>query len=297
MIKRLTFLVFVLSSFLSSYSQSRLTVVDSLTNTPLPFVAVLMDTSGSYCNEYGQFNEEILDSKEFTFQLLGYKTRTIKKKHLKDTIKLIPDYTELKEVILNYSSSKELWINPLNSPRNFTSWVLMPKTEIVTIIDPGIEMVSSKVQKIYCNFRKIKEKKREWSELKNIKAVLRWNLYEVDKNKLLKKILSSEAMLIENYNSDKLEWDLPYLFPISENSIAIGIEMLGYYDINSSSFVDLKDGFVRPNLIKKVHDQYDQNTFIKYSFKEESRTVPINNYFTNNNNRNLSLGLKLLLSK
>ncbi len=94
------------------YSQTKGTVLDSISQEPIPYVNIWFENEniGTTSNEIGQFEiNESLKDKILIFSAIGFKTKKINSKTIGMKIQLSPEITELEEVLIsNNSKSKEL---------------------------------------------------------------------------------------------------------------------------------------------------------------------------------------------
>src|SRR5688572_6007698 len=107
MIKIYIVLLLTLLSGYKIYAQ-QIIVVDSLEKTPLSFVAVTYEGGGFYTNEAGRFNPNNVQGESYQLSLLGYKSKSIAKMSLKDTILLSLNPTALDEVFVNNQLEKTI---------------------------------------------------------------------------------------------------------------------------------------------------------------------------------------------
>lgn len=126
--------------FCQEYVKGR--VIDKVTNEPIPFVSIQTDlNSGTYSNDFGEFNlnEPISDS--VIFSLIGYENTTVFLKDLVENpiVKMVSVAYDLDEVRLveNVSQdfSKKNWSKDLwHTRRNFTYGLAKSKSTFGTKI-------------------------------------------------------------------------------------------------------------------------------------------------------------------
>lgn len=270
--KNILSVLFITLGCFKSLSQ-KIVVVDSLTKNPVPFVAIKFNENGFYTSQKGDFNLNQIDSDFFEISLLGYKKAKLKTENVKDTIFLTEEINLLDEVVLSNKKAftKELKLS--KSPKKFGSWVLQPKTEILTSIYPTEEIKNFYIEKINVEFAKVKEKK----ELKNsnIKAYVRLNLYEIENNKPSNSIYSSEPIDVNSFEKDNITFDISNNFiSIKKEGVFIGLELIGYYT-DEKIYTD-SNPIVRPLLSEKGNNSYKSETFIRYIFKNKNHIISIN---------------------
>lgn len=93
------FLLFSLSNSVAA----QYVVIDSITKTPLSYVAIKFDKNdGVYSNELGKFNLDTMMGDSISLYLLGYQKKELNIKNiLNDTVYLKPLIYELEEVIVS----------------------------------------------------------------------------------------------------------------------------------------------------------------------------------------------------
>lgn len=93
-----------LFSFVNTLAQ-QITVLDSITNDPIPFVHVFDGYSGVVANQDGRFYMDVSEKGDsLSLSCLGYASKTISFSQMNDTIYLAPKAVELLPVVLNSRS-------------------------------------------------------------------------------------------------------------------------------------------------------------------------------------------------
>lgn len=251
----------------------KIVVVDSLTKNPLPFVAIKFNESGFYTSQKGDFNLNQINANFFEVSLLGYKKAKLKTVNVKDTIFLTNDINQLDEVILSTKKAVTKELKLTKSPKKYGSWVLQPKSEILTSIYPTEEIKNFHIDKINIEFAKIREK----IELKNsnVKAYVRLHLYEIENNKPSNSIYSSEPIDVNSFKKDNITFDISKNhITLSKDGIFIGLELIGYY--TDEKIYNDSNPIVRPLLTDKGNNSYESKTFIRYIFKNQNHIISIN---------------------
>lgn len=251
----------------------KIVVVDSLTKNPLPFVAIKFNESGFYTSQKGDFNLNQINADFFEVSLLGYKKAKLKTVNVKDTIFLTNEINQLDEVILSTKKAVTKELKLSKSPKKFGSWVLQPKSEILTSIYPTEEIKNFHIDKINIEFAKIREK----IELKNsnVKAYVRLHLYEIENNKPSNSIYSSEPINVNSFKKDNITFDISKNYiTLRKDGIFIGLELIGYY--TDEKIYNDSNPIVRPLLTDKGNNSYESKTFIRYIFKNQNHIISIN---------------------
>lgn len=251
----------------------KIVVVDSLTKNPLPFVAIKFNESGFYTSQKGDFNLNQINADFFEVSLLGYKKAKLKTVNVKDTIFLTNEINQLDEVILSTKKAVTKELKLSKSPKKFGSWVLQPKSEILTSIYPTEEIKNFRIDKINIEFAKIREK----IELKNsnVKAYVRLHLYEIENNKPSNSIYSSKPIDVNSFKKDNITFDISKNhITLRKDGIFIGLELIGYY--TDEKIYNDSNPIVRPLLTDKGNNSYESKTFIRYIFKNQNHIISIN---------------------
>lgn len=93
-----------LFSFVNTLAQ-QITVLDSITNDPIPFVHVFDGYRGVVANQDGRFYMDVSEKGDsLSLSCLGYASKTISFSQMNDTIYLAPKAVELLPVVLNSRS-------------------------------------------------------------------------------------------------------------------------------------------------------------------------------------------------
>ncbi|MGS2727161.1 carboxypeptidase-like regulatory domain-containing protein [Psychroserpens sp. BH13MA-6] len=93
------------------YSQTKGTVLDSISQEPIPYVNIWVENEniGTTSNEIGQFEiNESLKDKTLIFSAIGFKTKKVNFKANTEKVHLSPEITELEEVLISNKLGKEL---------------------------------------------------------------------------------------------------------------------------------------------------------------------------------------------
>ncbi|WP_179354324.1 carboxypeptidase-like regulatory domain-containing protein [Winogradskyella vidalii] len=89
------------------YSQTKGTVLDSISQEPIPYVNIWVENEniGTTSNEIGQFEiNESLKDKILIFSAIGFKSKKVNSNTIEKKILLSPEITELEEVLISNSS-------------------------------------------------------------------------------------------------------------------------------------------------------------------------------------------------
>ena len=272
--KNILSVLFITLGCYKSLSQ-KIVVVDSLTKNPLPFVAIKFNDNGFYTSQKGDFNINQINVDLFEVSLLGYKKAKLKKVNVKDTIFLTNENNLLDEVVLSTKKVVTKELKPSKSPKKFSSWVLQPKSEILTSFYPKEKIQNFYIDKINIGFAKIREKK----ELKNsnIMAYVRLHLYEIENDKPSSSIYSSEPIDVNSFEKDNITFDISNnLITLRKEGIFIGLELIGYY--TDEKIYNDSNPIVRPLLTDKGHNSYESKTFVRYIFKNQNHIISINDF-------------------
>lgn len=265
------FFFFLLIYSIFNYSQNKITITDSISKEILPYAIITFnDNSSLYSNEKGSFIVKN-DISSFEISYMGYETKKITLKTLKDTIKLNRSIRILNEVIISTRVQKKK-INFLKSPNTFGNYVLKPESEIFTTVIPTFGIVDMVIDKVFFSFQKLKLARNK-KKLKDELAVIRINIYNL-KNELPNELLfSSEAMKINAYEKDLLEVNLKNeLLTIGENGLAFSIEYIGNIN-NKGEFYKTDDLYLRPELAENENEFYKGDLLQKFQLREDKNEI------------------------
>jgi hypothetical protein len=289
--KKLIFILFILVTN-NLYSQ-KIIVIDSVNKKPIPFVTIkLNNEKGTYTDENGFF--ELIKNSNDTIKLshISFDEINVKSSEIKDTIVMSPNAVIIKEIIV--SNGKEI-INYIDFPKKKSSYNNFPvyaKSEIITFITPNKENREAKILKIHLNFIKNTSNNKNTST----RTAFRVNIYSSTKNRVEKKIFSSETYVINFTKKNKIEVDLKNEnIEFSSDGIFISIEALG--DMNNEGKFIENQSSINPILSENNIDDYSSTTYIRYIFNNSYSLKPINEFLEKISNkkikRNLSFGLTI----
>lgn len=159
------------------YSQTKGTVIDSISQQSIPYVNIWVENEniGTTSNETGQFEiNESLKDKILIFSAIGFKTKKINSNTIGMEIKLSPEITELEEVLIsNNSKSKEIKVGEFKDEDIKLNMACWSKPWILARFFP--------YEKEFDETRFIKSIKiRTTSDIKNAKFNIR--LYQKNEN-------------------------------------------------------------------------------------------------------------------
>ncbi|TKS56136.1 carboxypeptidase-like regulatory domain-containing protein [Mesohalobacter halotolerans] len=270
-------------------------IYDKETNLPISYASISYNDGGFYTNSNGSFNTNLIPDKTDTIKIsiLGYKNLSIHRYEIPDTIFLQPKVNKLNEVtIIDYK--KEISIKPQkNILIDHQSWPLKNYNELCTCLYPK-KYADARIDKIIFRF-----KHHKWSKnfTDNVRAILKFNVYEGSDTLFKNKIYQTKEFKIENKNVDlDVNFGKSDTY-FSKEGVCIGIEMIG---LSKDGFLLDKSSSVRPKLHKEESKYYDQKTYIKFVFNDTISAIPIIDFINKGRmrnkpykRRNLSLGLKL----
>ncbi len=174
------------------YAQTDFVVVDSLTKKELPFVHVFYNNTGDYTNNQGRFSLNKEEIKKIKVEYLGYKSKNIFTKNIKDTIYLKKENIKLSPVILQ-GEKKKIEILSNKKTRNFPSQPLSPKTTLYSVLIPKKEYQDRKLEEITLRFEKDHySKSRKRYKRNNVSAILRIHIYNQENGNLKAAIYNSD---------------------------------------------------------------------------------------------------------
>ena len=297
MTKRLLVLFLVIQN-LGANGQS-IVVVDSLDKSPLSFVAINYESGGLYTNEIGKFKLYDIKGNNLELSLLGYKTKSLSKASVKDTIFLKPNPTALDEVIVNNHLDKVTIYKKPKKTNFFGTTILSARAGVCFILIPDSVMVDSKVDDVTFYF--IRERwmsKGRQDAMENIDAFVRLNIHDVENERPTKQIFASEPIKINGLKKDEIVLDLrDHWITIPKEGISFSIEMLGFYDTKYNEIVS-NDFYIRPMLTPDTYEHFKSSTYNKISFKSEEVLATVNTHLNSPEHakygpRNLAIGMTL----
>lgn len=286
--------IFYFLFFLGSNIQSQdIIIVDSITKKPIEFASVRIKNDGFYSDRKGRVRIDGIINDTISFFHLAYHTKNIFLNKIPDSVFLNPKIIELDEIILG-AKTNILEIKPAKKSRNYGSWVLMPKSELISYLYPRSDFIGLPINKIVIPF----ERKKELKEKTNSYAYMRLSIRSVKDSLLGKLLWASESLKISGTQNDKIEIDFenkPILF--DSKGIAVVIELIGYFE--NEKRLNESDVYVRPMLTKKPNKGFHSETFYRYIFKNRQNVERLKSHLGygfpefGTVERNLSIGLTL----
>jgi hypothetical protein len=288
------YILLILIFLFSKVQSQNITVIDSTNHKPITFVNVYFSkNNGTYTNENGVFNlnNRINDTIKLTH--ISYNDFEIIASNIKDTIILSPNSIILKEILVNNGKKISKYIDFPKKNSSYSSFPVISKSEIVTLVIPNKDNIDSFISKLDFKF----EKKKSNDNALNTKTALRVNIYSSKNKKIKTKIYSSDVFIIDATKKDKIEVDLDENYiELEKNGLFIGIEVIGDIDNNGNILNDKT--LIRPILTSNTIEDYNSETYLKYSFDKKLILNPINDILEKSSgdkiNRNLSFGITLI---
>ncbi|WP_299097879.1 carboxypeptidase-like regulatory domain-containing protein [uncultured Winogradskyella sp.] len=229
--KKISFLLFLISINLINSQTINGTVKDSVTGENVAFAnIVLKNGKGTYSNEFGGFELEIKNFTTDTLKIsnLGYESKILPLINLKKAIKfeilLKPRVENLDEVLISSKKIKYTDKKLLGDKKegNIGVTSLIGYETAIFIDNP--KNIKGKLKRIYIDLKK--RKNAEYIATLNIK------IYELDSiNNKPRKLLHNKNLYVKPKNKKYRLWidvkDFDINFPI--NGVFIGIEMVNTF--------------------------------------------------------------------
>ena len=204
-------------------------VVDSKTNTPIPYVNIsfLNTLTGTSSNEEGKFAIEISKTfldKEIHVSSLGYKDTILLARKLFDAkrLKMVEETFELEEVVVAKKLGESQVLNPISSYSITSGFDSSSTPWVLALYFPNIGASKKYLEKVTVFFR-------EKNEFTRDKAKFRLRFYSVNpetkkpERDLTKKSIILEAVKSKNYTSIDLK---ALKIQIPQEGIYVGLEWL-----------------------------------------------------------------------
>lgn len=263
-----------LANFTLCFSQ-QIIVLDSITKRPIPYVTVNTgNNTGLYSNEHGTFLIGLNDFTSLELSHVGYKTLYVQRGKVNDTLFMLPKTKVLQEILIKKNNTPDLILKAEKRAKNFSSLALIPQTELLTVIFPDKKIVNATIKDVVFTFANNIEKRDEYETYSKINAVVRINVYDVEVNHPNIRVFSSLPFKISSYLEDKITLNLSENdIKITEKGLCFGVEMIGYS--KETDLVEVKSAFIRPGLTDKQNKFFSSRTFLKYTFDDTSKILPV----------------------
>ncbi len=284
--------IFLFLATVVSYSQ-KICVLSKEDYSPISYSKITFDNGGFYTNSDGCFITSDIPKKIQAIKIsnLGYKELTLSKDRIPDTILLTPVVNELKEITLT-DKNKNVILKPKKSIFiHHQSWPLNNFSELCTCLYAE-KYIDAKINEATFRF-----KRNKWNSSfsDDVRAILKFNVYNGNDTLFENKIYQSKSYAVPNTTTDVNVDFKDINITFDKDGVCFGIEMLGHL----KDEVLLKDkSSVRPILHSKESKNYAQKTFVKHYYNDT--IIPLINFFNKNRlrkkqykRRNMSIGLKL----
>ena len=240
-----------------SFSQKKITVLDSLTKEPIPFHTLKYNNEVMYSDKNGDvILPYFKDSDSLFFTSLNFYDKKVAINKIDDAVYLIPNETVLDELSINILE-QPITIN--TKSKKDSSSPIKPKDEVLiqTVFNEDfygyhIKKISTTINRDFITYNKNKA-------TKDYEIYIRINFY----NKDLKIIDSTEPIIFTQKKKNILEIDLMNKIEITSEPIYIALEFIGVVD-KEGKFLNSEFFYLRPlyflNNLQEVKSQiYTKN--------------------------------------
>ncbi|SFU51098.1 CarboxypepD_reg-like domain-containing protein [Pustulibacterium marinum] len=264
---RILFLILI--NFTTVYSQNYI-IADAQTKKSIPFVSIVFNSdNGLYTNENGAFELPSENADSLSISAMGYTPLKVSTSNLTDTIFLKQEIVALEDVeISSKKPSTSLIEFPVLDRLNFSSFPL-DKTgaKLTAVLQPKKTLEKTTVlHSITIYFKKVRERRKYKKELKDIKTIVRVNLYQLKDSLPNEKFYQSEPFYLNSFKTDELKLNLTNEhFKLPKAGFAIELEMLGNYNLQEKIFINEKNemkGLVRPGLAGNDNHDFQSTTYL-----------------------------------
>lgn len=224
--KRISLILFLI--FNLSFSQiSRHQILDSRTNEPIPFSAIIIinnEQTSFYSDEKGIFNIDKSKVDSIQISSLGYVDLKLRTNQLTDTLFVIPKVIQLNEITIKQNHLSIKKIKPKKAKLLFN---LTPKSQLGILVQNKKNQKNSYLKKIHIPIRN-----ETWTLKKPFNSVFKIHLFSnknnvpdvplIDKPFMIFCNQDSKNFIDINLSEEEINFD--------ENGFFICIEMLGEID-------------------------------------------------------------------
>ncbi|MDT8347635.1 MAG: hypothetical protein RQ756_07515 [Flavobacteriaceae bacterium] len=248
----------------------KLSIVDAETNQPIAHTIVMLDTTGYYTNEKGEF---FLAGKTFdsiSIRHLAYKMLTLKQNKLPDTLYLSPKTIDLGEVEL-IDLSKHT-VKKIKTKTIGSIMILTTNVELISCLCSKKKKDQIKLAKFIFNIRRRKPD----TIAASLKISFRLNIYENNDFKPQQFVRSIDLSVLsaegfEKNNSRALHFDFgrnPLI--VDEKGFCFGLEIMNPDSIKQNDDVSFITTFV------KRHRLLTGKSHIKFQLQNDTRLFEYN---------------------
>lgn len=264
-------LLFIFSSTLS-YSQKTVTVLDSTSKKPIPYVNVKMlhSKKGTYSNEEGVFDIKNNFNKNDTLLIscLGFNSILKKINNLKDTVFLSSTTEYLDEIVIK---KEKPILKEIGFKKRKISFFTGNHLQLGLLITPNKNDIGSYIRNIIIPFKKKIIGKKAHKNRKKFYSLIKVQLFSVKENSPDIPLTSQPIIINYSYKSKKtINLDiLNKYIELKKEGVFISLEIIGEIDESRNVINELnpRPGFICTD--KKTLDFKKHDTF--YKLKSENK--------------------------
>lgn len=255
------------------YSQDRTCIiVDKNNNLPIEYcnIKILNKNAGSYSDLNGFFKYNKNGNDTLIISHIAYQTISLPVKFINDTIKLNANEVLLNEITLGtYPVESKNWSKVKNSK---SQWYIQPKTEFSVLLKYSKE--ASSISQIRFPIQYLDNLKSESVYF----AIFRLNIYKNINGKIGDKLNSGNIIsYFDSKIKEFIQFSLDETIEIPKNGFFIGLEFIGFEDLDRKILVNEKNNFIKLEFTTtEISATYFTNKFInngKWTLLEEKSNV------------------------
>lgn len=241
----------------SNFAQKKITLINSKTNSPIPFYRLSSNNNLFYSNKNGIVNIlEYNTTDTLFFEMPEFESKKIVINEIKDTVYLnFINENLLDEITININKTP---IKIKTTSNRVTATPIKHGCEILEKVIFSENYTGNYIQKITASINRDFITYNKKKETKNYEICLRINFYDYNLNK----IESSEPIIFKQQKRNLLEFELKNRIEIPKEEIYIGIEFIGVIDTDGN-FATIDDFYLRPLIFIKESNEINSNIYIR----------------------------------
>ena len=254
-----------------SQNNEQHTLIDSTSKKVVPFATIkyLNVERGTYSDEKGTFYLEQNVSDSISISSIGYRAVKLVVSNLNDTIFMVPKVEQLKEITIN-SNIKEKDIGLHKKSSNF-SWYIEPSNEFITSVNFNKNYRNAHITNIHFPIKKVLGVER-----KNLKAIVRTNIYSAHNETIKDIIFTSEPIYYDINSKGIISFDISdEIIEIDSDKLYFGIELIGFVNDDGAIQNDV-NGYLRIPFTNKKTKGFNSVTYKRLVFSEKVEWKPLN---------------------
>lgn len=265
--KKIILITFCFTNFFLFSQKKKVTIVDSITKKHIDYANIkyLNSKKGTFSDNLGIFDLNIKASEKVLISVLGYQSKTILVKEIKDTLSLNPKSIILDEILIKTNSNKDYGYHLKKSKFLGSS---IKRSVIAVYIENDKKDIESFISSLHFKIRK----------RGNLISIVRPHLYTVNtKTKLPEKELLEYNIVVKEQKKRKglLTVDISkknIIFP--KEGVFLALEWVGNTDDIDFGYNEVKKKLIIPTLLTSFN--FNKKIWVPVVFPKNNKNFYAN---------------------